>query len=315
AAVAAGMVALEFGSDLAGSLRVPAAFCGVFAHRPSHGLVPMRGFAPPMVPRLPIATDVDQAAIGPMARTAGDLELALRATAGPDGPRSEAFRLELPIAAQQSLRDFRVLVVDEHPLCPTSASIRAAIADVAAHLEKAGCSLARKAESLPDLTDLTRTFRALLMAFMGVDMPSQAYEAARGGEDFESQAMAMSYRDWAELDRHRLELQLGWMRLFTEFDVVVCPATPVTAFPHDARPFEERRLRLDGRNIGYDLLPVWSSLTNPTGLPSTTMPVGLDPDGLPIGMQIVGGRYQDLATLRFAALLEAERGGFPMSAK
>lgn len=308
AAVAAGMVAMEFGSDLAGSLRIPAAFCGVLAHRPSHGIVPMRGFAPPMVPRLPIAADVDQAVVGPIARTAADLELALRVAAGPDGPESKAFRLELPAPARQSSGDFRVLVLDEHPLCTTASSIRTAIDDVARHLERMGCTVGRKAGSLPDLTDIARTFRALLMSLMGVDTPREEYDAARGVEDFESQAMTMSHRDWVELDRHRLGLQLAWMRLFSEFDVVLCPAAPVTAFAHDERPFGERRLTLDGEDVPYDILPLWSSLTIPTGLPSTTMPIGLDPDGLPIGMQVIGGRFQDLTTLRFAGFLEAEIG-------
>ena len=94
--------------------------------------------------------------------------------------------------------------------------------------------------------------------------------------------MTMSHRDWVELDRHRLGLHIGWIRLFSKFDVVLCPASPVTAFTHDARPFKERRLRVDGCEVGYDILPLWSSLTNPTGLPSTTMPIGTDADGMPL---------------------------------
>ncbi|MCR4266632.1 amidase [Nitratireductor sp. ZSWI3] len=310
AAVAADMVALEFGSDLAGSLRIPAAFCGVFAHRPSQGVVPMRGFAPPMAPRLPIASDVDQAAVGPIARSALDLELALGLVAGPDGLEAEAYRLALPPAGQKNLRDFRVLVLDKHPLCPTASAVQSAIAEVAKHLEEAGCKVARKAETLPSLTDIARTFQALLMSLMGVDTPRDDYDTAKDADDFDSQAMTMSHRDWVELDRHRLGLQLGWKQLFSQFDVVVCPAAPVTAFSHDERPFGERRLTVDGSEAGYDILPLWSSLTNPTGLPSTTMPIGADAGGMPIGMQVVGKRYGDLTTLRFAALVEAQFGGF-----
>lgn len=150
---------------------------------------------------------------------------------------------------------------------------------------------------------------------MGADTPREAYDTAKEADDFESQAMTMSHRDWVELDRHRLGLQLGWMQLFSEYDVVLCPAAPVTAFAHDDRPFQERRLTVDGGEASYDILPLWSSLTNPTGLPSTTMPIGKDAEGLPIGIQVIGGRFHDLTALRFASILEAEIGPFDVVGK
>jgi len=195
AALAAGLTPLEFGSDLAGSLRIPASFCGVFAHRPSHGLIPMRGFAPPGVPRDEIAPDIDQSTLGPVARSAADLLLALDTVVGPDYADATAYHLHLPPPRADSLRAFRVLVVDEHPLIPTATSIRTALSDIARQLEKAGCKVGRTSPVLPDFAALSTLFTELLMAFFSADMPEQHHDAAietakllRGSRDFTTAA-------------------------------------------------------------------------------------------------------------------------------
>ena len=156
AALAAGYVALEFGSDLVGSLRVPAHFCGVFAHKPTHGLVPMRGSAPPGTPALSADPAVDLAVVGPMARSAADLALALDVVAGPDDAQAIAYRLALPAARHAALADFRVLLLDAHPLVPTSNSVRSALGRIGEGLERAGCRVGRGSPLLPDLSRLAR---------------------------------------------------------------------------------------------------------------------------------------------------------------
>src|SRR6202040_1965444 len=116
AALAAGYVALEAGSDIGGSLRTPAHFCGVFAHKPTYGIVPMRGHTVPKLPVLPSAGD-GLAVVGPMARSAGDIALALDVIAGPDEQREGiGWRLVLPRPRHRVLADFRVLLIDTHPL-------------------------------------------------------------------------------------------------------------------------------------------------------------------------------------------------------
>ena len=312
AAVAAGMTPLDFGSDLAGSLRIPAAFCGVFAHRPSHGLAPMRGFAPPMAPRSAIAQAIDQSTVGPIARSAADLMLALDIVAGPDAPDATAYRFDLPRPRHAALKDFRVLVVDEHPLTPTSRSIRDALAELAKRLEQAGCKVGREIGEIPDLADLAQTFSALLMSFMGADMPQDEYQAltSRTRASLDAENMTMSHRDWLWLDRHRLDLGVKWGQTFEKWDVVLCPVAPTTAFPHDRRPFESRKLCVDGAAVPYERLPIWTSLPTPCGLPVTTAPIGLDEEGMPIGVQIIGPRLEDRTPLAFAALLEKAFGGF-----
>ena len=313
AAVAAGMTAIDFGSDLAGSLRIPAAFCGVFAHRPSYGLVPMRGFAPPMAPRAPIAQPVDQCTVGPIARHAADLRLALDVIAGPDHEDATACHLALPPPRHQALRGFRVLLLDAHPMVPTSGDIRAALAALASGLANAGCAVGTVAGDIPDMGDVTKTFGALLMSAMGVDMPDESYAAAAaratsGQASPQDRSMATSHRDWVRLDRHRLELSAHWRKAFEKWDVVVCPSSSTTAFRHDARPFERRTLDVDGSPVGYETTPFWAALAAPCGLPVTTVPLGQDSAGLPVGVQIIGPRFEDYTTLAFAELLESVLG-------
>jgi len=146
AALAAGFVPLEFGSDIGGSLRAPAHFCGVFSHKPSLDLVPQRGAGPPKTPANPVRGDL--AVIGPMARSAADLALALDVVAGPDElSEGIGYRLALPSPRHEGLAGFRVLVIDKHPLCPTEASITAALDGLAERLGKSGCTILRESAS------------------------------------------------------------------------------------------------------------------------------------------------------------------------
>lgn len=310
-AVASGITALELGSDLAGSLRIPAAFCGVFAHRPSQGIVPMRGFAPPMTPRTRYVQPVDQAAVGPLARSAADLRLALDVLAGPDVPASLGWKLSLPPARHAELRPYRVLVLDRHPLIPTADAIRKALQDLAEQLAHAGCRVGREPREAPDLKDLHDTFTSLLMAFMGVDASDAEYaaamQAARHG-NWTQQRMTMSHRDWMHLDRHRLALADRWSQTFEHWDVVLCPATPCTAFAHDVRPFPERTLPVDDATVGYEKLPCWTTLATSSGLPVTTVPIGVDAAGLPIGAQLIGPFMEDDTPIALASLLERQLG-------
>ncbi len=296
AALAAGFVSLEYGSDLASSLRAPAAFCGVYAHKPTYGITPQRGFAPPGTPIAAAMPAIDLSVVGPMARSPGDLLLALQAAAGADDPGAAAWRLELPPPRHETLKAFRVLVVDEHPLLTTGADIRSALATLAGRLEAEGCKVGRGAGALPDLEAVAATQVELMMAIFSADMPGEAHSIA--------------HRDWIRADRRRFDLINAWRAVFAEWDVVICPAMPTAAFPHDARPMSERTLLVDGRPIPYETQPLWGSLATLAGLPATAFPLGLDTAGLPIGGQIVGPYLEDRTTLAFAAHLEATFGGF-----
>ena len=156
ASLAMGYAALELGSDIGGSLRAPAHYCGVYAHKPTHALVPSRGHTLPGVP--PSPQEVDLAVVGPMARSADDLALALDVLAGPDEPDAVAYRLVLPAARHDTLQEFRVLVIDTHPLLPTSHAVRTALERLTERLAQEGCKLAQTSPLLPDLAAMARLY-------------------------------------------------------------------------------------------------------------------------------------------------------------
>jgi amidase len=321
AALAAGFVSLELGSDLAGSLRVPAHFCGIYAHKPSSDIVPRRGQTPPGVPVLSLAPRLDLATCGPMARSAQDLMLGLDVLAGPDDHESTAWRLQLPGPRHATLKDYRVLLIDQHPLTPTDASVRAPLNDLAECLAAAGCRVGRSSDALPDLALIGRMYLQALMAFIGSNMPQPDYEAAAARaaalpEDTDDlgnivqHGLVASHRSWVQADFIRTGILDRWRRFFRDWDILVCPVMPTPALAHDHRPVGERTVMVDGRAMPYGDLPLWSSLATLSGLPSTAFPVGISPQGLPVGAQAIGPFLEDRTTIAFADLIAQAFGGF-----
>ncbi|MEU5760177.1 amidase [Nocardia sp. NPDC047648] len=319
AALAAGYVSLALGSDIGGSLRVPAHFCGIFAHKPSRTLLPGRGNTPPRTPALPAPQDLP--VVGPMTRSAADLTLATLLLAGPDEVEAIAYRLALPPPRSAEFDNFRVLVVDTHPLLPTSTVIRDGFDRIARGLEKAGAAVTRHSALLPDLTLTAHTYLTLLMSQFGADAPVDTYRALQAAvadippntdtpEAVIGRAFVASHSDWIRADRVRIGLADKWRRLFDEFDVVLCPITPTPAFPHDHSDMNTRTIEIDGTAYPYNYHLVWASIATLIGLPSTAAPIGRSPEGLPYGMQIIGPYLEDRTTLRFAELIEQEFGGF-----
>jgi len=320
AALAAGYVALEFGSDIGGSLRAPAHFCGVFSHKPSLDLVPSRGAGPPQTPAIPVRGDL--AVIGPMARSAADLALELAVTAGPDElMEGVGYKLALPPPRHERLADFRVLVIDAHPLFPTAASITASLDGLADRLAKAGCQIVRNSPKLPDLALTSRIYRELLSAFFSADLPPEArerVEAAAKARSPDDQSLSASglrgltigHAEWIHKTRIRGGLRARWEALFQDIDVVLCPPMPTPAFPQDHSPQFARKLDIDGTKLPYNDQSVWAGLATLNGLPATTMPIGRTENGLPIGVQIIGGYLEDRTTIAFAGMIEREFGGF-----
>ena len=322
AALAAGFGPLSFGSDIGGSLRVPAHFCGVYAHKPSFGLVPMGGYGPPPLP--PPIREGDLAVVGPMARTAADLALALDVIAGPDEAREGiAYRLALPPPRHERLSQFRVLVVDSHPLMPTGHDVRGAIDRLAERLARAGAKVSRADALLPDLKASAHLYMRLLGAVRGAGLPASGYDAAQlsdfvlASDDHSlgaerARGAVISHRDWVAADVARAQLREQWRLLFQDWDVVLYPPFAVPAFPTDhSLPIEHRRIEIDGRNFPYnDVCYVWADPATTCGLPSTVAPIERSPEGLPIGIQIIGSQLEDRTTIAFAGLMEREFGGF-----
>ncbi|MBR0727902.1 amidase [Bradyrhizobium japonicum] len=322
AALAAGFGPLSIGSDIGGSIRVPAHFCGVFGHKPSLGLVPLRGYSLPPAP--PVPGQGDLAVVGPMARTASDLALALDVIAGPDETRDGiGYRLALPAPRHDHLKDFRILVIDTHPLMPTGDAVRSAIGRLADRLDKSGARVARASTSLPDLADSARLYMKLLNAARSPRLTPAALAEAQGvaaalsPDDRSLQAerargWGMIHRDWLAMDAARLQLQQRWQQFFREFDAVIYPAAAVPAFPHDhSEPFDARQLDIDGKLHPYaDACFIWADPASTCGLPATAVPIERTPSGLPIGVQIIGPYLEDRTTIALAGLIERESGGF-----
>jgi amidase len=319
AALAAGYGALSLGSDIGGSLRNPAHFCGVYAHKPTVGLLPARGHTPPGLPALPVEHDL--AVIGPMARTAADLSLVFDILAEPDELTSGiAYRLALPPPRQADLAGYRILVLHEHPSIPTSAAVRAAIEAFADQLIGLGVKVSRDSALLPDQYAAARLYARMLMSALGATFPPEAYEQARerAARFADDQSLAaervrgtvLSHRDWVWADTERAVLRERWRALFSEFDVVLAPIMPTPAFPHDHSELASRQINIDGSDYPYfDQLALAGMATLP-GLPATVLPIGKSGDGLPIGVQAIGPMFEDRTTLGFAELVERELGGF-----
>lgn len=322
AALAAGFGPLSIGSDIGGSIRVPAHFCGVFGHKPSLGLVPLRGYSLP--PAQPVPGQGDLAVVGPMARTAPDLALSLDVIAGPDEARDGVgYRLALPVSRHDDLKDFRILVIDTHPLMPTGDAVRSAIGRLAERLERSGARIARASASLPDLADSARLYMKLLNGARSPRLTPAALAEAQGvaaalaPDDHSLQAerargWGMIHREWLAADAARLQLEQKWHQFFREFDAVIYPAAAVPAFPQDqSEPFDARQLDIDGTLYNYsDACFIWADPASTCGLPATAVPIERTPAGLPIGVQIIGPYLEDRTTIALAGLIERAYGGF-----
>jgi amidase len=321
AALAAGYGALSLGSDIGGSLRVPAFHCGVYAHKPTFALVPTRGNTPPPLPPLPL--DRDLSVLGPMARSAADLTLLLDTIAGPDPLEAGiAYKLALPPPRHGALKNFRVLLIDTDPVMPPSKSVRTAINQLAANLGKAGVKIERNSSLLPDFAASTRLYMRMLLSFLAASFAPEIYAGAQAAaaklspDDVSLAAerlrgITLSHRDWVMADGGRARLRAQWRELFKSFDAVICPVMPTPAYPHDhSEDQEQRRIDIDGKEYAYPDQLAWPGIATLPGLPATAIPIGLSPEGLPIGVQIVGPWLEDRTPLRLAELIEREFGGF-----
>jgi amidase len=321
AALAAGYGALSLGSDIGGSLRVPAFHCGVYAHKPTFDLVAMRGHTPPPFPALP--SNRDLSVIGPMARGAADLSLLLDAIAGPDPlDAGKGYKLTLPPSRHSEIKNFSVLLIDTDPVMPTDKAVRGALETLAANLAKAGVKVERESRLLPDFAASSRLYMRMLMSFLSATFTPEDYAGAHASaaalspDDMSLGAerlrgIALNHRDWLFADGGRMRLRAQWRELFKTFDAVICPIMPTSAFPHDHSDDQEaRRIKVDGKDCVYPDQLAWPGIATLPGLPSTAIPTGFAPDGLPVGVQIVGPWLEDRTPLKLAELIEREFGGF-----
>ena len=317
AALAAGMTGFESGSDIGGSIRNPAHFCGVFGHKPTWGLLPPRGHALPGV-----KSQSDLSVIGPLGRGANDLALGVAAMAGPDEIMAAGYELRLRAPRQTQLGQYRVACWTTHDMAPVAQEIQGRVSAVADAITSAGGQVDFDAQPADfDANAAFGTYQTLLQAVMMSRQPDKVYHAlqeearALEADDTSPRAETLrrqtaTYRDYSAANEARTRLRWQWHEFFQRYDALIAPIMATPAFRHDHRPFGQRTLMVDNAERPYFEQVFWAGLAICSYLPATVIPTGPSAAGLPIGVQIIGPEYGDLKTIGLAKLLEAEGFAF-----
>jgi amidase len=318
-AIAAGLSALELGSDLGGSLRIPAHFCGVYTLKPTYGIVPFQGHIPPLPG---VRADTDVAAIGPLARSAGDLELALRVIAGPDTERGVAWRLQLPPPRAHSLAAYRIAAWLDDPYCSVDHEILAVYQRVVDALLGAGARVNQQARPAVSLAEGHDIAQRLIQGAMSTWLPDEQFqslleraESAPAGDQSPpvrwARNITQRVRDHKLVEERRLRLKAACADFFDEYDALLCPVTPTPAIPHDQNPdVDARTIRVNGVARSYGDQFSWLQAIGVAHLPVVVAPVGLTAAGLPVGIQIVAPHLEDRTAIDVAARIAEVVGGF-----
>jgi amidase len=315
AAVGAGHTGLDLGSDLGGSIRMPAGYCGVYGLRPSRGLVPLRGHLPPPPGAL---GDIDMAIVGPLARSAEDLALALDVLAGPDEAHAVAWRLALPPPRAERLSGYRVAAWLDDPAYPIDAPVLDVLAGAVDALRREEVKVDDH-DGPVDLRESAQLFQRLAQPLVAAALDQRDFDelarvAASGAGTTRARwarHVTASVRDRDLAHERRLRLAAAWARLFRDYDVLLCPVTPTTAIRHDHTPDPDaRRLTVNGAAVPYWDQVRWTQALSIAYLPVVTVPVGLAGDGLPVGVQVVGAYLEDHTVLDFASRIASVFGGY-----
>ena len=319
AAVSSGLTPLEVGSDIGGSIRIPAHFCGVYGHKPSYDLIPIRGHLPP--PPGSLSENDTITVAGPLARSAADLELALSVLAGPRSSERKGWQLNLPQARHQQLKDFRVAVWSGDSFCPVETTMADAIQETTDQLAKQGTSVteANPGFSLEMNNDL---FWNLFNAVIATGFPKPVLDdmkqllknSTMDDKDprvRQARGALISHIDWLRVNELRLRIKAMWDEFFQSYDVLLCPVTFTTAFDHDHNPdLLGRYITVDGAERHYSEITAWPSVATISQLPSTVVPIGHSSASLPIGMQVIGPYLEDYTTIAFARAMEGVCSGY-----
>ncbi len=316
AALAAGLGCLTIGSDLSGSIRIPAHFCGVYGHKPSLDLVSMAGFQPGPWDGSP-GYAMDLAVAGPLARSARDLALALSVLGGPHRDEEKAWTWRMPAPRHTRIADYRVGCVLDDAFCPVASDIGALYDNVLSELRKVGATIHCGWPPGIDPRAHVPAFQYLLCALTTVGADERERERARqrlaaDPHDAGAAATVEPHARWLQETQRRLAFRAVWQEYFQKYDVFLLPTTFTAAFPHDhSDPIERRVVETPhGQRPYVRDMASWISVATLAGLPATSAPVGRTRAGLPAGLQIMAPMWEDGTAIEFAALMADVVGGF-----
>jgi amidase len=291
AALASGMTPFDIGTDLSGSIRIPAHFCGLFGLKPTEQRVPLTG----LIPGLPTPRSIRiMSCIGPLARSLEDLSLLCSIIAGPDGYDTEVQPVPVDEMPELALKQLRIAFAPTFPGFPVAAAIRNAVEALAQQLNPF-CAVVEEA-TLPalDFNQELMSAGELIGMMIGVFQPGEQEQPATLAQYLQA------------LDR-RDQSMLAWEQFFDQWDVLLCPPSMVTAFPHCEMGSP---LQVDGQQVTYWMVSAHSTLFNYTGHPAIVLPYKLDSGGLPIGIQMVGKRWGESRLLAMAKAISELTGEF-----
>lgn len=318
-ALAAGLTALELGSDIGGSIRTPAGWSGVYGLKPTYGIIPMRGH----IPGPPgVLADADLCVAGPLARDAGDLDLLLDLLAGPLPEEAVGWRLALPAPRHETLREYRVAAWLDDAAYPVDAAVTERLQATVAALRAAGVTVDEAARPAFALADCMRAYQRLLYPVLAAGFPDGAFNRLvelaptldQAAPDPFSRVVLFGtarHRDWLGANEARERYRAAMRELFRSHDVLLCPVTPVPPIAHDhSEPMTSRTIVVNGARRSYFDLFAWISIATLTSLPAVSAPVGTTAAGLPVGVQIVAPYLEDRTAIDFARRLADVVGGF-----
>lgn len=304
AAVAMGLTGFEIGTDIGGSIRLPSAFCGVYGHKPTFGIIPTFGYLDSVHYHRNVA---DVNVFGPIARSIDDLDLLVDILAGPNPDDAVAWRLELPPPRAVELGDFRVAAWLDDPFAPVHPSVREVLEEALTALDRAGARVDYGRR--PDLDPATAWINGANLISAATDISDSDDRAHIEA----SETLGMSHHLWDVLNRQRGETRRRWAEFFTDIDVLLCPVSSATAFAHTHSTNGSNWA--DGVLTDYDDMPYrhllrWNTLIGSAYLPVTTPPVGRTAASLPVGIQVVAPHLHDRTALTFARRITEVLGGY-----
>ncbi|GIS23059.1 MAG: amidase [Gammaproteobacteria bacterium] len=318
AALAAGMTPLELGSDIGGSIRVPAHFCGLYGHKPSYNIISEVGHMPP--PPGSILTGNGLSVAGPLARSPEDLEIALDVLVAAQEQDSQAWKVKLPKARTKKIKELKIAVWPDEPYAEADDEITSLIKDTAEDLRHAGAKV--ETVDLPiSFEEIDKIYSLLLNPLMLAGSPKETFETlAKLNESLDpndvselakvARGSVLKHADWVLVNAIRQNMRQKWREFFNKFDVILCPTCITPAFKHNHNPVHERKLTINGKDDEYLRATLWAGPAVSAGLPSTNVPIGMSSNNLPISMQITGPYLEDKTCLEVAKVVRNLRGGF-----